>query len=66
MVKDNTHIMREETRCRHMDYSYRKAARDLVYKGQYIYHDLCYSSPWGLVGAGENPNGSSEEVPAYT
>ena len=40
-------IVREETRCCHMDYSFRLAARILLYTPSHrqdtIYHSLCYS-----------------------
>ena len=43
-----TQIAREETRCRHMDYSFRLAARVLLYASSHIqdntYHGLCYTS----------------------
>ena len=46
MVKD--HSDREETCCRHMDYSFQLAARVRLYASRYIkdntYHSLCYTS----------------------
>ena len=43
-----TQIAREETRCHHMGYSFRLAARVLLYAPSHrqdnTYHDLCYTS----------------------
>ena len=43
-----TEIAREETRCRHMGYSFRLTARVLLYAPSHIqdntYHGLCYTS----------------------
>ena len=52
MVKD--HSDREETRCRHMGYSFRLTARDLLYAPSHrqdsTYHGLCYTSRGALAG----------------
>ena len=53
MVKD-TKIVREETRCRHMGYSFRLTARVLLYAPSHrqdnTYHCLCYTSRGALAG----------------
>ena len=45
-------IVREETRCRHIRYSFRLAARVLLYAPSHrqdsTYHDLCYTSHGAL------------------
>ena len=50
MVKD--HSVREETRCRHMGYSFQLTARVLLYAPTHrqdrTYHDLCYTSRGAL------------------
>ena len=47
-------IAREETRCRHMGYSFRLAARVLLYAPSHrqdsTYHGLCYTSRGALAG----------------
>ena len=47
-------IVRKETRCRHIGYSYRLAARVLLYAPSHrqdnTYHGLCYSSCGALAG----------------
>ena len=47
-------IVRKETRCRHIGYSFRLAARVLLYAPSHredsTYHDLCYTSCGALVG----------------
>ena len=47
-------IVRKETRCRHIDYSYRLTARILLYAPSHrqdnTYHDLCYTSRGALAG----------------
>ena len=52
MVED--HSAGEETRCRHMDYSFRLAARVLLYASSHrqdnTYHGLCYTSYGALAG----------------
>ena len=46
--------MREETRCRHMGYSFRLTARVLLYASSHredsTYHGLCYTSCGALAG----------------
>ena len=60
MVKD--HSDREETRCRHMGYSFQLAARVLLYTSSHkqddTYHDVCYTSRGALAGTG----GSSDQI----
>ena len=47
-------IVRKETRCRHIGYSYRLAARVLLYAPSHrqdnTYHGLCYTSRGALAG----------------
>ena len=47
-------IVREETPCRHIAYSYRLTARVLLYVSSHrqdsTYHDLCYTSCGALAG----------------
>ena len=58
MVSDigqrTTQITREETRYRHMGYSFRVAARVLLYASSHprddTYHGLCYTSRGALAG----------------
>ena len=54
MVKDHSDSVREKTRCRHMGYSFRLAARVLLYalshRQDNTYHALCYTSRGVLVG----------------
>ena len=49
-----TQIAREETRCRHMGYSFRLAARVLLLTSSHrhdnTYHGLCYASRGTLAG----------------
>ena len=49
-----TQIMREETRCRHMGYSFRLTSRVLLYappnRQNSTYHGLCYTSRGALAG----------------
>ena len=49
-----TQIAREETRCRHMGYSFRLIARVLLYASSHrqddTYHGLCYTSRGALAG----------------
>ena len=52
MVKDHSDSERE-TRCRHMGYSFRLAARVLLYashRQDNTYHSLCYTSRGALAG----------------
>ena len=48
-------IVRNETHCRHIGYSYRLAARVLLYAPSYrqdnTYHGLCYTSRGALAGS---------------
>ena len=48
MVKDHSDSERDETRCHHMGYSFRLAARVLLYAPSHrqdnTYHSLCYTS----------------------
>ena len=50
--------MREETRCRHMGYSFRLATRVLLYassrRQDNTYHGLCYTSRGALPGTRNN------------
>ena len=54
MVKDHSDSEREETRCRHMGYSFRLAARVILYASSLrqdnTYHGLCYTSRGALAG----------------
>ena len=47
-------IVRKETRCRHIGYSFRLAPRVLLYAPSHrqdsTYHDLCYTSRGALAG----------------
>ena len=47
-------IVREETRCRHIGYTFRLAARVLLYAPSHrqdsTYHDCCYTSRGALAG----------------
>ena len=47
-------IVRKETRCRHIGYSFRLAARVLLYASSHrqdnTYHGLCYTSRGALAG----------------
>ena len=53
-MASDTQIAREETCCRHMDYSFRLAARVLLYASSHrqdnTYHGLCYTSRGALAG----------------
>ena len=56
-------IVREETRCRHIGYSFRLAARVLLYapshKQNSTYHGLCYTSRGALAGTRNSSMGSN-------
>ena len=56
-------ILREETRCRHMGYSFRLAARVLLYAPSHMqdntYHGLCYTSRGALAGRRNSSMGST-------
>ena len=58
-------IAREETRCRHMGYSFRLAARVLLYAPSHrqdsTYHGLCYTSRGALAGTRNSSMGSPHE-----
>ena len=60
-----TQTVREETRCRHMGYSFRLAARVLLYASSHrqdnTYHGLCYTSRGALAG----PRNSSMAPRSY-
>ena len=56
MVKDQSYSVREETRCRHIGYSFRIAAMVLLYALSHLqdgtYHGLCYTSRGAVAGTG--------------
>ena len=56
-------IVRKETRCRHIGYSYRLTARVLLYATSHrednTYHGLCYTSRGALAGTRNILNGST-------
>ena len=58
-------IVREETRCSHIGYSYRLTARVLLYASSYrqdnIYHGLCYTSRVVLAGTRNSSMGPPHE-----
>ena len=58
-------IVREETRCRHIGYSFRLAARVLLYAPSHrqdsTYHSLCYTSRGALAGTRNSSMGSPHE-----
>ena len=58
-------IVREETRCRHMGYSYRLTARVLLYAPSHrqdnTYHGLCYTSRGALAGTRNSSMGPPHE-----
>ena len=55
-------IVRKETRCRHIDYSFRLTARDLLYAPSHrqdkTHHGLCYTSRGALAGTRNSSVGS--------
>ena len=59
------HIAREETRCCHMGYSFRLAARVLLYSSSHrqdnTYHGLCYTSRGALAGTRNSSMGPPHE-----
>ena len=61
-------IVRKETRCRHIDYSYQLTARVLLYapsnRQNNTYHGLCYTSPGAL--AGTRNSGITHQSSGYT
>ena len=58
-------IVRKETRCRHIGYSYRLTARVLLYPPSHrqdnTYYDLCYTSRGALAGTRNNSMGPPHE-----
>ena len=58
-------IVRKETRCRHIGYSYRLTARVLLYAPSHIqdntYHGLCYTSRGALAGTRNRSMGPPHE-----
>ena len=58
-------IVRKETRCRHIGYSYRLTARVLLYAPSHrqdnTYHGLCYTSRGALVGTRNSSMGPPNE-----
>ena len=58
-------IVRKETRCRHISYSYRLAARVLLYAQSHrqdnTYHSLCYTSRGALAGTRNSSMGPPHE-----
>ena len=58
-------ILREETRCRHIGYSFRLAARVLLYAPSHrqdsTYHGLCYASRGALAGTRNSSMGPPHE-----
>ena len=58
-------IVRKETRCRHIGYSYRLTARVLLYAPSHrqdnTYHGLCYNSRGALAGTRNSSMGPPHE-----
>ena len=58
-------IVRKETRCRHIGYSYRLTARVLLYapsnRQDNTYHSLCYTSCGALAGTRNSSMGPTHE-----
>ena len=58
-------IVRKETRCRHIGYSYRLTARVLLYAPSHrqdnIYHGLCYTSCGAMAGTRNSSMGPPHE-----
>ena len=58
-------IVRKETRCRHIGYSYRLTARVLLYAPSHrqdsTYHSLCYTSCGALAGTRNSSMGPPHE-----
>ena len=58
-------IVREETRCRHIGYSFRLTARVLLYAPSHrqdnTYHGLCYTSRGALAGTRNSSMGPPHE-----
>ena len=59
-------IVRKETRCRHIGYSYRLTARVLLYAPSHrqdnTYHGLCYTSRGALAGTRNSSMGQSIKI----
>ena len=59
-------IVRKETHCRHIGYSYRLTARVLLYAPSHrqdsTYHGLCYTSRGALAGTRNSSMGPTEGV----
>ena len=64
------HSVREETHCRHMGYSFRLAARFLLYASSHrqdnTYQSLCYTSRGSLVGARNSSMGPPWRIDPMT
>ena len=64
----NPQIVREETRCHHMGYSFQLAVRVLLYASSHTqdntYHSLCYTSR-GALAETRNSSVCSREVISY-
>ena len=62
-------IVRKETRCRHIGYSYRLAARVLLYAPSHrqdnTYHGLCYTSRGALAGTRNSSTGVCSKPVSY-
>ena len=58
-------IVRKDTRCRHIGYSFRLTARVLLYapshRQERTYHGLCYTSRGALAGTRNSPMGPPHE-----
>ena len=65
-----TQIARKETRCRHMGYSFRLAARVHLYASSHrqdnTYHGLCYTSRGALAGTRNSPIGQPWRIDPTT
>ena len=63
-------IVREETRCRHMGYSFRLTARVLLcapsQRQDNTYHDLCYTSHGALAGTRNSSMGPPWRIVSTT
>ena len=69
MVKDHLDSEREETQCHHMGYSFRLAARVLLYASSHrqdnTYHGLFYTSCGALAGMIYVTNGIQDFVKSF-
>ena len=65
MVKDHSDSESEETRCHHIGYSFRLAARVLLYVSSHrqnnTHHGLCYTSRGALAGTRNSSMGPPHE-----